>query len=403
VGIAGSALAQGPVIDVEKEADRRIAVGVGKYPTLSAGEVGSPPEHVVAYDLELSGWFQPLPAGLLPPRSLDDWTRRGAEVVVEMEDGEGGLDGRVRDVGTGTVLFEATYPREGEESLRGRIHRFADDVVRALTGEPGLARTRILCEWDEGDGKRIGIMDVDGHGLRPLTGSEALELSPRWTTEGRRVLYTAYDSGFPDVYLHDLAVGTRERVAHYEGLNALGDLHRDGRRLALTLSYSGNPEIYSKDLVSGKIRRLTTHPGTDTSPVWSPNGEWIAFVSDRTGSPQVYRMREDGTLLERLTVRGNYNTAPDWSPDGERIAYCALRPDGYQIQVVDLATRRVVTVTEGGGCEAPSWSPDGRSILYSRKAGGRNDLYITHLRERRALRVSRGSGRFSAPAWSPIP
>ncbi len=400
---AGEAAAQGATIDVEKDADRRVAVGVGKYPSLSPADVGSLPGHVVAFDLELSGWFEPIPAGLLPPRSLDDWAHRGAEVVVELEMEGDALAGRVRDVGTGDVMFQATYPPRSGEPLRRRLHRFCDDLVRALTGEPGLARTRILAEWDDGTGKRIVTMDIDGWSMSPLTGENTLELSPRWSFDGKRGVYTSYSSGFPDLYIHNLEVGDRERVAHYEGLNALGHLDPGRTRLVLTLSSSGNPEIYSKNLVSGKIRRLTNHRGTDSSPVWSPDGGRIAFVSDRSGSPQVYLMNPDGKALERLTVRGNYNTAPDWSPDGTRIAYCALRPDGFQIQVIDLETRRVVTVTDGGGCEDPSWSPDGRSILYSRKAGGRTDLYVTNLRERRALRISRGTGRYTAPAWSPLP
>jgi TolB protein len=114
-------------------------------------------------------------------------------------------------------------------------------------------------------------------------------------------------------------------------------------------------------------------------------------------------MNADGSSVRRVTVRGSYNTAPEWSPDGTKLAYCALRPDGFQIQVVELEGGRVTTITDVSGCEDPCWSPDGRSILYARKAGGRTDLYVTNLSERRALKISRGSGRFTAPDWSPIP
>jgi TolB protein len=398
---AGRAGGQGPIIDIEKEADRRISIGIGKYPEIPAKELGSPPGNVVAFDFELSGWFQPIRPAMLPPKSLNDWERRGAEVIAELDMIGEDLRGWIRDVGTGDVLFEREYA-PGIGPLRQRLHRFCDDVVKALTGERGSAETKILCEWDPGDGKRIVIMDIDGFGLRELSGEIVLELSPRWSVDGSQAVYTSYASGYPDVYVHDLRVGSRERVAHYEGLNAHGHLHPTQDRIVLTLSQSGNPEIYSKELDSGKIWRLTNHRATDTSPVWSPEGERIAFVSDRPGSPQIYVMNADSSDLNRVTFRGNYNTAPDWSPDGKRIAYCALRPDGYQIQVVELETGNVMTVTEGGGCEDPSWSPDGRSILYSRKAGGRTDLYISNLSERRALRVSRGSGRYTGPAWSPF-
>jgi TolB protein len=304
------------------------------------------------------------------------------------------------------MLFDRTYA-DSEGALRARLHRFTDEVVLALTGEQGLARTRLVCEWDPdnegGSDKRIVVMDIDGFGMRELTGERVLELGPRWSANGASVVYTTYSSGFPDVYIHNVTIGSRQVVANHEGLNAQGDLSPDGRMMALTMSHSGNPEIYSKDLASGMIRRLTTQPGTDASPAWSPDGTRIVFVSDRTGSPQIYAVDADGSNLERLTNRGNYNTAPEWSPDGTRIAYCALRSDGFQIQVLDLRSGQVTTVTDGGGCEDPSWSPDGRSILYSRKAGGRTDLYITNVNERKALRISRGSGRFSDPDWSPIP
>ena len=390
-------------IDVEKEADRRIVIGLDRYAALPAEEIGSPPDQVLAFDFELSGWFQPETAGILPPRSLNEWGRRGAEIVAELDYTTSGLRGTVRDVGTGDVLFDQVYPSGYGEALRDRLHRFSDDVVQALTGERGLARTRILCEWNPGDGKRIVLMDIDGYGMRELTGEEALEVTPRWSWDGKKAVYTSYASGYPDVYLHDLVLGNRKRIAHYEGLNASGDLSPNGNWIALTLSPQGNPEIYSKNLSSGKIRRLTVHKGTDNSAVWSPDGSRLAFVSDRTGSPQIYLMDTDGKNVERLTVRGNYNTAPEWSPEGDRIAYCALRPDGFQIQVVDVETKRAFTVTDRGGCEDPSWSPDGKSILYSRKAGGRSELYITNLNERQALRVSRGSGQFTGPSWSPFP
>jgi TolB protein len=397
--VAGARAQAEKYIDVEKNPDARIAIGVGHYPSLPVERVGSPAGNVLAFDLEISGWFDAVRPGLLPPSTLNDWGRRGAEVLAEMELVEEEIRGSVRDVGSGDVLLRQRY---AGGTLRERIHRFADDVVLTMTGEPGLARTRILCEWDPGEGKRIVLMDVDGYGMRQLTGEEELELSPRWSADGRSAVYTSYASGYPDVYVHDLRVGSREKVAHYEGLNAQGDLSPDGTRLVATLSYSGNPEICSKDLASGRIRRLTNHQATDASPCWSPDGRRVAFVSDRSGSPQIWMVRADGTGVERVTFRGSYNTAPDWAPDGTRIAYCALRPDGFQIQVVNLETGSVSTVTEGGGCEDPSWSPDGRSIVYSRKAGGRTDLYITNVSERKALRVTQGSGSFTAPDWSPF-
>ncbi|MAF26458.1 MAG: hypothetical protein CME07_01150 [Gemmatimonadetes bacterium] len=405
-GVSAGAETGAPIIDVEKSADRRIAIGIGSYPELGSIPPSSTPREVLAFDFALSVWFAPVVPEEPPSAMIPDWSRAGAEVFVEFAALAGDVVGRVRDASSGALLFERAGFVSGEVT-RQDLHAFADDAVTALTGEPGMAGTQILCEWDpaDGKGKRIVRMDADGHGMQEVTGEEALELSPRWAPDGGRCAYTSYSSGWPDVWIQDLDTGSRERVAHFEGLNAQGDFSPDGGRLVLTISRDGNPEIHGMDLETGKVHRLTRHRATDNSPVWSPDGGRIAFVSDRSGGPQVYVLDLETREVRRVTFRGSYNTSPDWSPDGRKIAYSSFRSGGFEVRVVDLATRRVETVASGGDCEDPSWSPDGRSLLYSRSAGRvgeRTELVITHLKERRTIRISRGVGRFLAPDWSPL-
>ena len=76
--------AAGPIIDVEKEGDRRIAVGVGSLQGAWVGRSWRSAGDVLAFDLELSGWFEPIRPGGIAPEGLGDWQRKGAEVVAEM-------------------------------------------------------------------------------------------------------------------------------------------------------------------------------------------------------------------------------------------------------------------------------------------------------------------------------
>ena len=81
--------------------------------------------------------------------------------------------------------------------------------------------------------------------------------------------------------------------------------------------------------------------------MWSPTGQEIAFTSDRAGTPQIYVMDGEGLNVRRLTNVGNWNDAPAWNPAKQfsEIAYTSRIEGGFNIAVVDFATRQVRQIT----------------------------------------------------------
>jgi TolB protein len=153
-------------------------------------------------------------------------------------------------------------------------------------------------------------------------------------------------------------------------------------------------------------RRLTSGASQETAPCWSPTGQEIAFTSDRTGSPQIYLMDADGLNVRRLTTVGSYNDAPAWNPSKQfsEIAYTArLEAGGFDIAVIDLASRQVRQLTQGrGSCEYPSWAPNGRHLVFSCDRGNRKWEITVSDRMGTVLRtLSTGPGNNVQPDWGP--
>ena len=347
---------------------------------------------VLRQDLKNSGWFK-----------VTDGQPASIEVSGAFKASGGGITAScdVRGNGGGKrYLSKAFSAKSGEARLLA--HHVCDAIVYAVKGVPGIASGRIAMIVAHGRKKDLVICGTDGAGVVQLTHDGAPCLSPAWDPHGRKLYYTSFYKGFPDVYEITLANGRRRRIASYPGVNAGASISPDGRLMALTLSKDGNPELYIRDLRSGKLTRLTkTGTAAEASPDWSPDGKRLVFVSDRGGSPQLYIVSSRGGKAKRITFRGNENVSPDWGPDG-RIVFSSKRGGRYQICVMDpdKHTERQLT-TDYIDHEQPSWAPDGRHIAYTRTEGYVSDVYILDTLGDAPLRLTKFKGNWYSPAWSP--
>ncbi len=123
------------------------------------------------------------------------------------------------------------------------VHRFAEEVVLALTGEQGFFLTKIVFVSQATGQKEIFLMDFDGRNIVQLTRHQSICLSPRFSPDGSKIAFTSYRAGNPDIYIKDLRTQEERRIAYFPGLNISPSWSPDGQRLAFTLSKDGNPEF----------------------------------------------------------------------------------------------------------------------------------------------------------------
>jgi len=408
-------------IDITSPSFRKLPIAIAPFESPSAsGEMrlGERATGILTHDLDLTGFFAlietrdsgekvgPGGVGKTPPaEDFRSWGNLGAEALimgqVTFRDRSLTLEARLYDVVKKEMIVGKRYLGEISDLSR-MVHRFADEVVLALTGEPGFFQTKIVYVSKGQGSKEIFLMDFDGRNVSQLTRHQSICLSPRFSPDGTKIAFTSYKSGNPDMYLKFVRSGEERRIAAHTGLNITPSWSPDGQRLALTLSKDGNSEIYIMRLDGSGLIRLTNHPAIDVSPSWSPDGKKIAFVSDRGGSPQIYVMNADGQNVQRLTFQGTYNTHPSWSPRGDRIAFDASAGGGYNICTIrpDGTDYRVLT-DNLGRCESPSWSPDGRHLVFSGNSQGGPHIYMINAEGTQIKRLTFQNGGDTNPYWSP--
>jgi len=310
------------------------------------------------------------------------------------------LEGRLFDAATGNMVFGKRYVGD-PKFYRLIVHRFADDILFNLTGERGVAQTRLAyVSAVSRTAKEIFVMDYDGVNPAPLTGNQSINLSPRWSPDGRMIAYTSYRNGNPDLFVLNFDSGRRDVLSAQQGLNATPAWSPDGQWLVFAMSASGGTNLFLLPKTGGTPKALTTGPAISVSPSFSPNGRQIVFNSDRGGTPQIYVIDVDGSNLRRLTFQGSYNASPRWSPRGEKIVFmCQVA--GYQVCLINPDGSGLQQLTTAGRNEEPTWSPDGRHIAFTSTRTGQRDVFVMHADGSEQKRLTNNGRENYLPDWSP--
>ncbi|WP_456433010.1 protein TolB [Thermosulfuriphilus sp.] len=309
------------------------------------------------------------------------------------------LELRAFDLTANEMILGRAYTGRVSEA-RYMVHRYTYQLVKAITGEEGIALSRIFMVIKRGAIKEAFSIDFDGFNLLQETFDAGTIVSPRLSPNGRYLVYTSYKKGRPWLYIKDFNTGKVRVLSSRAGLNIAPAWHPRGDRLVATLSFQGNPDLYLLDLNGRILRRLTAGPGANVSATFSPDGRQIAFVSDRSGSPQIYILDLETNKIRRLTYEGSYNTSPAWSPRGDRLAYAGLVSGQFQIFTIDPRGGDPVMVTDTGSNETPVWSPDGRQIAFVSNRSGRRSLWVIMANGSSPRILFSSTGDIYDPFWS---
>src|SRR5262249_27479641 len=203
------------------------------------------------------------------------------------------------------------------------------------------------------DSLELWLLDLASGRSRQLTEGGAVNVEPRWSPDGKRIVYvsTAYNQRF-HVFRADVHEGRLEQVVRLTG-----------------------------ETKSSLSRYYYSAFDMEINPVWTRDGKEILFVSNRghiQGTGGFWRApAEPGAKAREIHYEEtNWKARPDFSPDGARMVYSSyLGRQWHQLWVMPANGGDAFPVSYGDwDATNARWSPDGNKIAYISNEHGNTSL-----------------------------
>ncbi len=192
----------------------------------------------------------------------------------------------------------------------------------------------------------IWILDLARKLLTPLNVDPAYDMSPVWTADGKRIIWTSSRGGSnPNLYWQAAdGTGAPERLTTNVLAQFPTSLAYDGTRVAFFVA--GTAPISTVTLPgsgpsSMKTDALIESTATKGNPEISPDGRWIAYESNEAGTIQVWVRPFPNVNDGRWQISLQGGTRPAWSRNGKELFY--LDADDLLTSVAFQAAGTTVT------------------------------------------------------------
>ncbi len=178
-------------------------------------------------------------------------------------------------------------------------------------------------------------------------------------------------------------VGEKTQVTHSPWRERAQLYSPDGRRIAYVSDESGEEEVWVYDLATGTKRKLTTHESVKADLTWAPNGQKLAYTAaNRLFEVDAGPGAAGGTPRELAHNPAGGHTISQYSADGNWIVYTRRDDDqNADVYLFDVRARKEYNVTRNPFQDVNGrLTPDGKSIVFtSTRDGGVPHLFVASL------------------------
>jgi Tol biopolymer transport system component len=316
-----------------------------------------------------------------------DWLGDGTALVTFLGKG---FKNSLGLVSTKDGSFQELHPIKRKYS-----HSNLDQIEASLSADASPdGQFVVFADGPAGGSRDIFIIPVGGGSPVPLTEHRADDKEPRWSPDGRHIVFLSLRHG--SWALWGIAVEDGKPSGQpFMILEGMQNARLSGWSKNGLLSYTMTfiHDIWTLDIdpanheVRGKPKMVdfSTY-GTNINPTWSPDGRHLAFISnpiDKPNDAYVVIMPSEGGDIRKFKIPTEKFWILSfrdlrWLPDGSGLGFSHYENQGkYSLYRLDLKTEEWKLSPLPVGYTSIEWTGDGKAFFYIRFMPGIASLNIT--------------------------
>jgi Tol biopolymer transport system component len=140
--------------------------------------------------------------------------------------------------------------------------------------------TRIACTLGGPGSRKLAILPAGGGVPRVVAGDvQGLAYSPTWSPDGKLIAYSRMkEGGFRDLHVYDVDAGTDRALMHDRALDVDPRFSPDGRYLLFSSDRTGIYNVFALELETGRLLQVTNVLGGAFQPAVSPDGARLVYT-----------------------------------------------------------------------------------------------------------------------------